>query len=225
MAANYPRPRNRSTGVTRDNGQADASCLSVGCVGMPQGPEAPDGSVPDDDLRGYCSTCRFWLASARQPIAGTVIEDWDDGSRHHYYVNPAEPIVYTDLPERLGCGGAPWRIRFFDGRVVETNDLYTQGEIPARFRHMFPPNASVASRGRYGGRRDDGGPPLHLARGPGAGAESSPMPYSPAPAPADFPAGPALAPRPPVSRQTGRPAGRAIRHPPTPGSRLAPGCR
>ncbi len=208
MAANYPRARNRSTGMARDGGQAHASCLSAGCGGTPQGLDAPDGSVPGDGLRGYCSTCRFWLAKAGRPLAGTVIADMDDGSRHRFYFNPAEPVVHTENPSLLlGFGGTPWRVRFFDGRVVETNDLYGEGEIPARFHHMFPPNASLEMLGSYGGRRlDNGGPPLHLASGAIAAADTAPPPRWPSPAAADFP--PACpAPIRPVTRQAGRPAG------------------
>ena len=215
MAANYPEARDRSTGMTRDSGQADASCLSAGCGGTPQGLEAPDGSVPGDDLRGYCSTCRSWLAKTGQATAGTVVADLADGSRHRFCFNPAEPVVHTGMPELLlGFGGTPWRVRFFDGRVVVTNDLYGEGEIPPWFRHMFPPNASLEILGYYGGRRDDGGPPLHLARGPDAAVEIAPTPRSPVPAAADFPAGPAPAPILPAARQAGRPPGDPASPPP-----------
>ncbi len=149
--------------MTGDSGRADASCLSDGCGGTPAGLEAPGGSLPDDYLGGYCSTCRFWLFKAGRSPAGTVVEELDDGSRHRYYFNPAEPVVHTGNPGlHLGFGGTPWRVRFFDGRVVETNDLSGEGEIPARFRHLFPPNASLERLGSYGGDRTDGGPPLHL---------------------------------------------------------------
>ena len=163
MAANYPGTGDRSTGMTTGSGQADASCLSADCGGTPEGLEAPGGSLPDDDLRGYCSTCRFWLAKAGQPVPGTVVADMDDGSRHHFYFNPAAPIVHTRNPSlHLGFGGTPWRVSFFGGRVVETNDLYSQGEIPARFHHLFPPNATLEQLGYYDGGRIDKGPPFHL---------------------------------------------------------------
>src|SRR5215467_12552674 len=144
MAANYPAARNRSTGMTPDSGQAGASCLSADCGGTPEGLEAPGGSLPDDDLRGYCSTCRFWLAKAAQADPGTVVADDDGGARHHLWFNPAEPVVHTGNPTvLLGFGGAPGRVSFFDGRVVETNDLYGQEQIPARFHYLFPPNATL----------------------------------------------------------------------------------
>jgi hypothetical protein len=165
----------RSADMTGNGGRADASCLSHGCGGTPAGFEAPGGSLPDDELGGYCSTCRFWLFKVGWSPAGTVVEELDDGSRHRYYFNPAEPVVHTENPSlRLGFGGTPWRIRFFDGRVVDTNDLHDEGEIPARFRHMFLPNASLERLGSYGGDRADGGPPLHRARGCGT--------FGPAPA-------------------------------------------
>lgn len=163
MAANYPGTGDRSTGMTTDSGQADASCLSADCGGTPAGLEAPGGSLPDDDLGGYCSTCRFWLAKAGEAVPGTVVAVMDDDSRHHFYFNLAEPIVHTGNPSlHLGFGGAPWRVSFLDGRVVETNDLYGQGEIPARFHHLFPLNATLEQFGYYDGGRIDNGPPFHL---------------------------------------------------------------
>jgi hypothetical protein len=144
--------------MTPEGGQAGASCLSADCGGTPVGSRA------DDDLSGYCSTCRFWLFMAdEEATPGTVVADLADGSRRHFYFNPAEPIVHTGNPElHLGFGGTPYRVRFFDGRVVDTNDLYGQGEIPARFHHLFPPNAALEKLGRYGGDRFDNGPPFHL---------------------------------------------------------------
>jgi hypothetical protein len=148
MTANYPGARDRSTGMARDSGQADASCLSAGCGGTPQGLEAPDGSVPADGLRGYCSTCRSWLAKTGQATAGTVVAHLADGSRHRFYFNPAEPVVHTGSPELLlGFGGTPWRVRFFDGRVVETNDLYGEGEIPPMVPAHVPPERQPGDPG------------------------------------------------------------------------------
>jgi hypothetical protein len=162
MAANYPGAGDRSTGMTSDSGQAGASCLSADCGGTPEGLEVPGGSLPDY-LGGYCYTCRFWLAKVGQAVSGTVVAEMGDGSRHHFYFNPAEPIVRTGNPSlHLGFGGTPWRVSFLDGRAVETNDLYGQGEIPARFHHLFPPNATLEQLGYYDGRRIDHGPPFHL---------------------------------------------------------------
>jgi hypothetical protein len=99
---------------------------------------------------------------------GTVIAVMRGGRRKLLRFSPAEPAVQTGNPElHLGFGGMPWRVKFLDGRVVETNNLGDEGDIPERWHHLFPVNAVLEQVGWYGGDRYDGGPPMHL---PGYGA-------------------------------------------------------
>ena len=42
-----------------------------------------------------------------------------------------------------GFAGARWRVRFFDGRVVETDNLWHQGDIPEAFRGVLSDNATL----------------------------------------------------------------------------------
>lgn len=42
-----------------------------------------------------------------------------------------------------GFGGRRWRIWFFDGSQVGTSNLWSQGEVPDRFRRLLPDNAVV----------------------------------------------------------------------------------
>ena len=173
--------------MTVDTGQAEGSCRSDGCGGAPGWQDLPD------NLRGYCSDCRFWLAKEGQP--GQVFVEQGGGARHSYYFNTAEPVVRTDYPETLlGFRGTPWRVTFTDGRVVVTNNLYGEGEIPSRFHGMFPPNASLERLGRYGGDRADGGPPLHLALAGQASRATAEL----EPPLTDYEAGEAVSPRPPL---------------------------
>jgi hypothetical protein len=44
-----------------------------------------------------------------------------------------------------GFGGAKWAVTFDDGTVVETDDLWMQGDIPEHLQHLFSPNAVVKS--------------------------------------------------------------------------------
>lgn len=52
---------------------------------------------------------------------------------------------YQIAPEKQsgmrGFGGAKFLIRFFDGRSVETTNLWSQGTIPEHFRSRLPDNA------------------------------------------------------------------------------------
>lgn len=58
----------------------------------------------------------------------------------HYRINP-------DLRpgERgvAGFGGSPATVKFFDGRVVETRNLWSQGVVPAPFRDRLPDDAEL----------------------------------------------------------------------------------
>jgi len=81
-----------------------------------------------------CHTCDFWrskLEIRNNPssvrIKGT-----------HYIIAP-------DNPNRnafRGFGGAEFNIRFNDGRLVTTHNLWCQGDIPKRFRERLPDNAT-----------------------------------------------------------------------------------
>ena len=42
-----------------------------------------------------------------------------------------------------GHGGHRWLIEFFDGRVIDTDNLWCQGTIPEHFKSRLPVNAKV----------------------------------------------------------------------------------
>ncbi len=84
--------------------------------------------------RSLCFYCLFWF------------------DRIDAQSNPAACIVngrsFQDAGRRsgrdlslLGFGGREFRIEFFDGRVLETNNLFGQGEVPERFRDRLPDTA------------------------------------------------------------------------------------
>lgn len=55
---------------------------------------------------------------------------------HSYWIGES-----TDYPK--GFGGRRWRITFLDGRIVECDSLWHQGEIPAEWRERLPDNAAL----------------------------------------------------------------------------------
>jgi hypothetical protein len=99
------------------------------------------------DLAGNCFKCAFWLKRAREADGGTVITG-DRGRLERFQFDPAKPVSSASKSLR-GMSGARFTIRFTDGRVVETNDLWLSGVIPDRFRDLFPVNAHVDSH-EYG---------------------------------------------------------------------------
>jgi hypothetical protein len=80
-----------------------------------------------------CNLCRFWtdkLAWKDHPDVARI------GGRH-YVIGPADALECD-----RGSHGQRYVIRFADGRRVETFNLWTQGEIPERFRARLPDNAT-----------------------------------------------------------------------------------
>lgn len=83
---------------------------------------------------GICPDCDFWMDKWRMRDNPEVARI----NGNHYMIgktvaNPLQP---------KGMGGI--RIHFNDGRVVTTDSLWHQGEIPERFRTCLPDNAVFA---------------------------------------------------------------------------------
>lgn len=81
--------------------------------------------------KNLCFDCWFWAEHIKP--GGIVI------AGHHYELGPEQP---KQLPRMRGMGGRLFRIRMLaDGRIVETTNLWSQGEVPAHFRQRYPDNA------------------------------------------------------------------------------------
>lgn len=85
--------------------------------------------------RSLCFNCNFWTELFGTPNA-IVMES--HGKRNQYMAGPD-----TGRKSDKGFGGQYWKIKFNDGRILETNDLWHQGEIPEHFYGRFPVNAEV----------------------------------------------------------------------------------
>jgi len=113
-----------------------------------------DTSFPEH-LRKYCFGCAYWHSALENANAGTVIirrsnsnQAWPPTEQHpedltkwHYCFDPREAV--TSNPFR-GFGGHRFKIHFLDGRkkdYVETNNLWSQGDIPDWLDHYFEVNA------------------------------------------------------------------------------------
>lgn len=83
-----------------------------------------------------CFSCNFWRKYMERKDDGKCIRA--DG-KHYIAGNQTERTE----PKYRGFGGDRWRISFFDGRVVETVDLWHQGTIPDHFRERMPDNAKL----------------------------------------------------------------------------------
>jgi len=97
--------------------------------------------ISEDDLKyairdsliseKLCFECNFWMDKIK------TINDpyWLRINNESYYVGDEED-------DRLrGFNGQKFRIKFDDGKIIETTNLWHQGTIPERFRNRLPDNA------------------------------------------------------------------------------------
>lgn len=84
--------------------------------------------------RSLCFLCLFWhdrIEAQSNPKACVISgQSFQDAGRRT-----------GGSQSSLGFGGREFHIEFFDGRVIETNNLYAQGEVPERFRDRLPDTA------------------------------------------------------------------------------------
>lgn len=81
---------------------------------------------------GFCFACNFWMEFVQQVNNPEVVRI--DG--RHYFIERANAGGFR------GFGGMRYEIRFFDGRQVTTTNLWSQGDIPDRFKDRLPDNAT-----------------------------------------------------------------------------------
>lgn len=82
--------------------------------------------------KNICFGCNFWdeMADRKDRIIAnhTCYKDGGRKSRNDGF---------------LGFGGAEWKIRMNDGTLIETNNLWHNGEIPKHFWDRMPNNAVI----------------------------------------------------------------------------------
>jgi hypothetical protein len=89
-----------------------------------------------------CFTCHHWVK---------LLELRDDpktvrAKNHHYRIgSEGDPFP--------GFAGTKFGVKFTDGRVITTTNLWHQGEIPERFRARLPDNAEFVKDPDMAGRR------------------------------------------------------------------------
>lgn len=79
---------------------------------------------------GACADCDFWIEKWQMRNDPRVVRA--DGN--HYFIGPRKG--------KLGHDGRLFIIKK-DGRIIYTNNLWHQGEIPEQFRSILPDNAEL----------------------------------------------------------------------------------
>lgn len=77
-----------------------------------------------------CFRCWHWLRLVAVKDKPTTVR----AKGHHYQMG-------DDRDPFPGFAGATWTVKFHDGRVVTTKNLWHQGEVPEHFRERLPDNA------------------------------------------------------------------------------------
>ena len=95
----------------------------------------------DYDNKDICFECNFWL------------EHFDNDNnpedkflvpfryKHKHYIADINTEHKKDYFK--GFGGAKTRITFNDGKVIECDNVWFQGDIPKRFWKLMPDNATL----------------------------------------------------------------------------------
>jgi hypothetical protein len=88
--------------------------------------------TPESYIGNNCFDCSFWLDKA---------ENSEFMASHQVIINGQHFMIGATENCIRGFGGRRFMIQFFDGRIIETNNLHGQGPIPERFRSMLPDNS------------------------------------------------------------------------------------
>ena len=87
-----------------------------------------------------CFDCSFWQEKLSLKESGDPRQVIVDGEHYMAMEDDGGPMK--------GFGGADFSIEYFDGRRIECNNLWHQGEIPEQFRDRLPDNAKFISTER-----------------------------------------------------------------------------
>jgi len=82
--------------------------------------------------KNLCFFCLFWSEWIEKKDDPNTVRI--DGT--HYHIAPDAPDAYFK-----GFGGRRFKIEFNDGRVVETRNLWCQGDISKHYKELLPDNA------------------------------------------------------------------------------------
>lgn len=93
-----------------------------------------------------CMSCFYWWQHIKYRSNGDLTPNGERVARINgeAYIVGHEDLSKYDYNFR-GYGGAKFLISFFDGTIVTTTNLWSNGPIPQRFRVELPDNAQFIS--------------------------------------------------------------------------------
>lgn len=99
--------------------------------------ESISSASKEMDVKQLCFHCNYW-ADIIAGDSNEYINTFVVANGRHYVIGDENNNDYF-----RGFGGSKFTIKFFDGRIVKTSNLWYQGEIPERFRDELPDNATI----------------------------------------------------------------------------------
>lgn len=101
-----------------------------------------------------CFSCDFWLGYAARVRNPSMVRvngiHYVIGDEHLAKPGDTKWSPFMHRKEMRGHGGRKFVIHFHDGRIVETTNLWCQGDIPAQFRDRLPDNATFLNSDERG---------------------------------------------------------------------------
>ena len=85
-----------------------------------------------------CHTCNFWREHFEEDLFKRPKYSWCISNGVHYVIGPE-----NDNTMFRGFGGAHVTIKFFDGTVRETTNLWCQGDITKPWDEVMKDNATL----------------------------------------------------------------------------------
>lgn len=93
--------------------------------------------------RHLCFSCNYWLHTLLTDTDGIIVTS-ATGQRVRYQDCGNRPNVRGQDRSHLGFGGHVFRFRALDGnREWETNNVFTQGDVPQHLWDQFPPTHEI----------------------------------------------------------------------------------
>ena len=81
--------------------------------------------------KDLCHTCNIWKETV----------DSDKLSKNVVIINGEHYLIDNSESQIKGFSGRPFKIRFNNGKIVTTNNLWHQGRIPIAWQKYLPDNA------------------------------------------------------------------------------------
>lgn len=82
--------------------------------------------------RMFCDSCSFWISKAEKRDEPHIVR-----------ANGQQYAIHPDSETEKGFAGRKFKIRFNDGREVETHNLWHQGRIPQLWAPVLRNNATL----------------------------------------------------------------------------------